>query len=43
MLEKDVAIGDYFSDQAIDSQTFTIQRDTRESMIRLMERLVDIH
>ena len=43
MLEKDVAIGDYFSDQGINWQTFGIQRETRESMIRLMERLIEIH
>ena len=39
MLEQDVAIGDYFE---FGDENFGIKKDTRESMIKLMERLCDI-
>lgn len=39
MLEKEIVIGDYFEH---DSPNFGINRETRESMIKLMERLCDI-
>lgn len=39
MLKNELIIGDYFE---IESKVFGINKDTRESMIKLMERLCDI-
>ena len=39
MLEQDMVIGDYFE---MGGENFGIKKDTRESMIKLMERLCDI-
>lgn len=39
MLDQEIFIGDYFE---VESSNFGINRDTRESMIKLMERLCDI-
>ena len=39
MLEQEIVIGDYF---VVESSNFGINKETRESMIKLMERLCDI-
>ena len=39
MLEQEISVGDYFS---LESQNFGIHKETREAMVKLMERLCDI-